>query len=368
MPQGRRILLAIAGLTPQVVTETLYALWQERPAELPDTVHVVSTREGIDRVRLTLLSEDPGWFARLSQDYVLPPIEFTADHLHVLADGDGQPLSDIQNQRDSVAAADGITAWVRRLTEDPNDQLHVSIAGGRKTMGFYAGYALSLYGRPQDRLSHVLVSPPYEAHPEFFYPTRHSRVIYSNDRSQKPLDCRDATVSLADLPFVRLRHGIPPDLLHGRTGFASLVDAAQRALGPPQLVFDAGAGCVLAAGQRIEMARAELAFYAWLARRRTEGQEAVAMPAEGAPEAAYGAAFLTEYRRLLGSMDDDERVAEGLREGMDKNYFARRKSRVNQALRNALGVAAEPYLIAAQGGRPRTRFGLKLPAEAIRFQ
>jgi CRISPR-associated protein (TIGR02584 family) len=33
----------------------------------------------------------------------------------------------------------------------------MSIAGGRKTMGFYAGYALSLYGRAQDRMSHVLV-------------------------------------------------------------------------------------------------------------------------------------------------------------------------------------------------------------------
>ena len=30
-------------------------------------------------------------------------------------------------------------------------------------MGFYLGYALSLYGRTQDRLSHVLVSSPYES-------------------------------------------------------------------------------------------------------------------------------------------------------------------------------------------------------------
>ncbi|MBF4102237.1 hypothetical protein INT80_01850 [Gallibacterium anatis] len=41
--------------------------------------------------------------------------------------------------------------------------MHVSIAGGRKTMGFFAGYALSLYGRAQDSLSHVLVSAEYEA-------------------------------------------------------------------------------------------------------------------------------------------------------------------------------------------------------------
>jgi CRISPR-associated protein (TIGR02584 family) len=41
-------------------------------------------------------------------------------------------------------------------TADPQASLHVSIAGERKTMGFYVGYALSLFGRTQGRLSHVL--------------------------------------------------------------------------------------------------------------------------------------------------------------------------------------------------------------------
>ena len=45
-------------------------------------------------------------------------------------------------------------------------------------MGFYLGYALSLYSRAQDRLSHVLVNSPFESHSEFFYPTPESRVIH----------------------------------------------------------------------------------------------------------------------------------------------------------------------------------------------
>ena len=43
--------------------------------------------------------------------------------------------------------ADAITALVRALTADPGSAVHASIAGGRKTMGFYLGYALSLFGR-----------------------------------------------------------------------------------------------------------------------------------------------------------------------------------------------------------------------------
>ncbi|MBV5299598.1 MAG: TIGR02584 family CRISPR-associated protein, partial [Rhodoferax sp.] len=76
---------------------------------------------------------------------------------------------DIRSPADNRAAADFITAQVRAITADSGCALHASIAGGRKTMGFYLGYALSLFGRPQDRLSHVLVSEPFESSYDFFY-------------------------------------------------------------------------------------------------------------------------------------------------------------------------------------------------------
>jgi CRISPR-associated protein (TIGR02584 family) len=76
----------------------------------------------------------------------------------VIIGPDENPLEDIVTEADNVAVADFITEKVRAVTADPEASLHVSIAGGRKTMGFYLGYALSLFGRPQDRLSHVLVS------------------------------------------------------------------------------------------------------------------------------------------------------------------------------------------------------------------
>jgi CRISPR-associated protein (TIGR02584 family) len=78
-------------------------------------------------------------------------------------DAQGQPLADIRSVADSHQAADQITKRVRALSADPDCALHVSIAGGRKTMGYYAGYALSLFGRRQDRLSPGLVSEPFES-------------------------------------------------------------------------------------------------------------------------------------------------------------------------------------------------------------
>jgi CRISPR-associated protein (TIGR02584 family) len=161
-----RILLAVTGLSPQIVTETLYALAAARqPAWVPTEIHVVTTKPGAENVRRTLLSKDPGWFHRLRGDYRLPEMAFGSKNIHIMTQPDGKPLDDILEDADNSAVADFITEQVRARTSDPTASLHVSIAGGRKTMGFYIGYALSLFGRAQDRLSHVLISPPYDRSP-----------------------------------------------------------------------------------------------------------------------------------------------------------------------------------------------------------
>ncbi len=359
-PFAKRHLLCIAGLTPQVVTETLYALAQERPTRLPTDLHVLSTADGIARARLTLLSEQPGWFYRLCDDYQLGPIRFGLEALHVLKDRHGQPLTDIRDGDDATAAADAVTEWIRQLTADPAAEVHVSLAGGRKTLGFFAGYALSLFGRPQDRLSHVLVNAPFEAHPGFFYPTPYSEVIYGLPPDSRPLDSRDAVVTLADIPFVRLRHGLPDPLLSGRTSFSATVATAQQSLGPARLEFDLIQRQISAGGVAVSLPPAELAFYLWLARRAWQGLPPVTCPPDGAPEAGYASDYLRDYRAIVGTLGDDDRVAQGLGAGMDKNYFERRKSRVNRLLRESLGQAAPAYQIQGFGHRPRTGYGLGL--------
>ncbi len=391
-----RHLLCITGLTPQVVTETLYALAREGSSQrsqddrlrlegssgrspedrlrledsiaLPTAIHVLSTAEGIERARLTLLSDDPGWFHRLRRDYGLPPIRFDVDCLHTLTDGNGHPLQDIRDVNDNTAAADGIIEWVRRLTEEDGTQLHISLAGGRKTLGFFAGYALSLYGRPQDRLSHVLVDAPFESHPGFFYPTPYSQVIYGPPPDQKPLDTRNAAVTLADIPFVRLRHGLPEALLKGRSSFSETVRTAQRTLGPAHLELDLAERQVIAGGLVIALPPAELAFYAWLVRRAQQGLPPIPCPSpslQDYPSRAYAEAYLREYRAIVGEFGSDDRVVEGLRYGMDKNYFERRKSRVNRKLWEVLRTGASVYEIRAFGRRPRSRFGLGLAPVSI---
>src|SRR2546425_11051372 len=102
----RRVLLAVTGLSPQVVTETLYALTQKmEPAFVPTEVHLLTTAEGAERARLTLLSDEPGWFHRLRRDYDLPEIVFDEHTIHVLKAADGTPISDIRTREENERLA-----------------------------------------------------------------------------------------------------------------------------------------------------------------------------------------------------------------------------------------------------------------------
>jgi len=361
----RRVLLAVTGLSPQVVTETLFALAvAQRPAFVPTELHVITTATGAQRLRLALLSQEPGWFARLCSDHALPPIAFGEDQIHVLSDSDGQALADIRTPDDNRVAADFITEHVRGFTADPECALHVSLAGGRKTMGFFAGYALSLFGRPQDRLSHVLVSAPFEQSLDFFYPTPYSRVIAVS--SGGLADTMQAQVTLADIPFVSLRHGLPEALLEGKASFNGTVQAAQRAMAPAELVIDLGKGRICAAGVLVQLPRAQLAMLAMFARRALSGGEPLSAPIKGLADAELAGLYLRELRLLAGAMGDTDRTEMRLADGMGDDFFSQTLSRLHRRLKTALGVASAPYLI-DNGGTRQRRYRLALPASAVRF-
>jgi hypothetical protein len=67
-------------------------------------------------------------------------------------------------------------------------------------MGFLAGYAVSLFGRQQDRLSHVLVQLPFQNIAEFHFPPKVPREFAS--AAGNIHSSADCSVVLGDIPFV----------------------------------------------------------------------------------------------------------------------------------------------------------------------
>jgi CRISPR-associated protein (TIGR02584 family) len=342
----RRILLAVTGLTPQIVTETLYALAVNgSPAWVPTEIRIVTTLRGAQEARDALVSDEPGWFRRLCADYRLPRIAFGAEDIRIIAGPDGKPLDDILDERDNAAVADFITEEVRGLTADPNTCLHVSIAGGRKTMGFYVGYALSLFGREQDRLSHVLVPPPFESREDFFYPLP---------------GAGEARVHLGDISFVRMRDGLPDRLLKGGARFSEAVAEAQNALAPLALLLDPATLTVTAGGERFTLKPAQFAFYWMMAERCIAAKSGVHWSERSLGDELLG------FCRALGEVSEQTETAY---RNLTEQNFDPAKAHVNSALKRALGARrAAPYRIIALDlivGTRYRRFGLALLPEAV---
>jgi len=206
-------LISILGGTPQLVTETLYALHMERPALLPDRIEIITTSFGERGVR-QLLGDD-GQIRAFALEYgLLGWYQGLADniHVHVPKDADG-PLADVDTVARGRVMHQAIFQIVASACADGDAQVHVSLAGGRKTMSFIAGQALSLFGRKQDLLTHVLLNPQLETQPKFFFPPK----VPIDFALEKPgggftgnvVNTADARVLLAEIAFVRLRQLVP---------------------------------------------------------------------------------------------------------------------------------------------------------------
>lgn len=330
---GKKILLLVTGMSPQIVTETVYALCvNEEQKFIPDQIFLITTTHGASNAELDLLAEDTNWFGRLLAEYNLPPIRFTEKEILIITDKQGNKLDDIRTPQQNEAAADFITETVRMLTADASNQLHVSIAGGRKTMGYYLGYALSLFGRRQDSLSHVLVSAPYESHPQFFYPTKERKVIHVANDKNRPLDCNKAKVELAYIPFVRLREGLHKDILNNNGSFSKTVKEAQQALPDIELKIDVAEQTITASGINISISASQFAIYWMLAERAKNAERPLHHTSDN-----YSEIYSSYYKQLVGEYSGRYMAFENDKQKTCSDEATRTKvSKINGAIKKQL--------------------------------
>ncbi|MDI6890353.1 MAG: CRISPR-associated ring nuclease Csm6 [Thermodesulfovibrionales bacterium] len=202
----KEILIFVAGATPQIITETLYGLSQRDPPIFPDEIYIITTSIGKKHIEDTLINK--GILKGLISEYALPDIKLKEDSFVIVTDSKGNEIDDIREEEENEAMGDLITSFIKEKTKDPDVRLHCSLAGGRKTMSFYIGSALQLFGRPWDKLYHVLVTPEFESNPDFYYKPRKDKIL---KKDGKELYTKDAEIFLAQLPFIRLRDKIPLD-------------------------------------------------------------------------------------------------------------------------------------------------------------
>ena len=336
----KRILLLVSGMSPQIITETLYSLITQKKPWMPDEIHLITTLQGKDNAVLQLLTGKK-IFEKLLFDYkVSHKIRFNEDTMHLIH-FKGKPIADLLTPEHNQAAADSIIEVIRQFTLDDQSELHVSLAGGRKTMGFYAGYALSMLGRPQDRLSHVLVSENYESNRNFYYPTPYSQEVITRDG--KSLDAKHAEVWLADIPFVRLRSFLPVDFLSHEATFMEVVNRIDILAGAPCLVVNISESILEVGAIQIRLTNIQLAFYLLFIEYKHTKRDFILTKRE--PNAEATKEFL-EILKVIKSDIGLDHTMRALRKGMTREFFDYNKSRLNKEIEKVLGKSgAERYQI-----------------------
>lgn len=207
-------LLAVTGLSPAIVTETVWALAHEKKRVLPERVVFITTLTGAEKIQQQLFTALPAFGGQTAWEALRTALkardhELIAETARVIGQanrktGTFDGLADIVTPEQNDLAAAFILEQVRQVVTNPDTRLIASIAGGRKTMGALLHAAITLVGRETDRLTHVLVDAPYDTLPGFFFPGQPGPDLL--DRDKKPHPPVQAGVHLADVPFVPLRN------------------------------------------------------------------------------------------------------------------------------------------------------------------
>ena len=352
--EAKNILVCLAGTTPAVVTETLWAL--EQKGLRVDEIRVVTTTIGHAALTKSLFDPPSQLFVSYLRDYPRDPgqIYFHREKsFHILRGQDGNELEDIRDERDNLAAADHMFQLVRTWTRREEETLICSLAGGRKTMGFFLATCLMLFGRPQDRLFHVLINPRFEGLPGFGYPpARPTEYVLPNGER---LTSDQSGVVLAEVPLIRLGQFLGPELREqpSYADAVGMVDSILEAMTQePEMVLDLFAGRVSLGEFTMEMPRQLMAVYLFLLAR--EGDRLSLEQALGLRN------DIVTWERHIDrlTLPEPRLMARTYRlaESRDLEEFAQAfrpvVSKINGVLRHVMGpVLARRFEVRIQGGQ-----------------
>ncbi len=371
----KTVMLAVTGLSPQVITETLYALHQS--SRHVDAIHVITTRNGKEKIFAELFGGKNGRYYQYLDEYGIDPatIDFSHRNVHVITDEHGIEIPDIARESDNEQLLRKCMDLTFYFTKDSETAVFFSIAGGRKTMSSCLTLAAQMYGRSQDRLYHVLISPEFESNRNFFYPPKKSQPIELVDNHGQPFfkETKFAQVNLIHIPFVSIRDNLPGDLLKepkdpGTLALSLIKEEISR------LTVNLISGTITYKKMEFDMMPAPLALYTFFAMQKKNCLKKVETCGNCIDcfldiNAVYEKQkeINNIYKKISGSRPLDEMSNTGII-NLSSDNFNTYKAKIKGNLLGRFGPYALKELeIASKGSRPNTRYGILIDKTKIQI-
>ncbi len=304
------ILIAVTGLSPAVLTETVWALAKhpDQPV-IPDKIIVLTTLTGQARIVEQLFGPNQLWLTLRRQllgkgHESDPRLDFsdTPDRIRVFTRKCGSKriqLDRMDTKEETEAVGDclveEIWSWVGR----PDTRVLASISGGFKTMSALLYAAMTVLGSPQDRILHVLVGEPYDGgtNPLFYWPKQPQQELESTRPSALgpagvKLSAARAPLILTDVQFPPLRE------LFGTYGFQE----------PPTF------STLVAMSRNAVVTLAPPSFTSLTLRPAVQNAEVNGLPLDISTTEFYMLWFLAECAGDGGTFETAEKAGEAYRE------------------------------------------------------
>lgn len=273
------VLISLVGTAPAVLSETVWALATEAEPVIPDRVIALTTATGAALLREKLF-EDGHW-GQMLEDLKAKGLEIDgrlrfgpiSDSIRVFPDSTrSRELDDIRSAEDNESVAEFFMEVIRSFAENESTRLIVSIAGGRKTTSALLYAVMSLLGRADDRILHILVDDKWVFQPDFMYPG--CRGDFVDRDSGEVLLSEDAVLQLVETPFVPLRYLFQRDLQRSAGSFTALIQQVRnRTINVDEdliLQLQTETGKVLVSGEEVNLSPNEFLLYLYFARRALE--------------------------------------------------------------------------------------------------
>ena len=288
MNKDKRIVLVVGmGASPAVLTETVWALAHQEESIVPDEIVVLTTKFGKNALLSSIMSGETSVWSRFKNTLAKEGIAiggkliFGETSIRVIPDAEGNEINDLRTGSDNLRAADFMLGELRKYTADTSTTVLCSIAGGRKTMSALLFSCMTLLGREDDKVYHVLIPPEYECgmDPPFFFPEKgkkHKVFVYGR-KDGKMVASAKINIELFEVPFVRMRGWYQDKFKYNPPSYKTLITKVQNIAPPavvyPEIEIDVWNGCVKVNGIDVHIGVVEFAALLILASGVSKAEE-----------------------------------------------------------------------------------------------